>query len=80
MSISGSCIMHAVLAVASFVLLRGCSHVSLQAEAHRAQTLADKAAALPPEPASGAADTVAVLIRLPNGQRLTRRWVPPYGQ
>lgn len=51
---------------------------SLQAEAHRAQTLADKAAALPPESASGAADTVAVLIRLPNGQRLTRRWAPPH--
>lgn len=66
------------LVFAGFALLSGCCRPSLQAEAHRAQTLADKAAALPPEPASGAADTVAVLIRLPNGQRLTRRWAPPH--
>lgn len=44
-----------------------------QAEASRAETLADKAQALPPEPPAGGADTVAVLIRLPNGQRRSRR-------
>lgn len=48
-------------------------HCCLQAEAHRVQTLADKAQALPPEPSAGGANTVSVLIRLPNGQRRTRR-------
>lgn len=61
------------------VLLGGKEHFSptdvaaSQAEALRVQTLADKAQALPPEPPTGSADTVSVLIRLPDGQRRTRR-------
>ena len=45
-----------------------------RAAAERSAALARKEAALPPEPAAGqAADTVAILVRMPDGSRLSRR-------
>mmetsp|Transcript_12266 Transcript_12266/g.36862 ORF Transcript_12266/g.36862 Transcript_12266/m.36862 type:complete len:466 (+) Transcript_12266:280-1677(+) len=41
---------------------------------HHAQQLAAKTAALPAEPPVGTADTTAVLVKLPDGTRLSRRF------
>lgn len=43
---------------------------------HHAQQLAAKTAALPAEPPVGTADTTAVLVKLPDGTRLSRRYRP----
>ena len=50
-----------------------------EAEAERAATelrnaLALKEASLPQEPAATEADTVAIMVRMPDGSRLSRRW------